>query len=110
MEALMIFNQPSTVSAVSVSSLVDIGGYLMPPLSLELWGGDDSTHLKLLGHIVPAQPSKMEPLHLKLFDFTFKGVTVRYLKLIANPVTKLPTWHRGKGEKGWFFVDEVIVN
>jgi hypothetical protein len=110
MEALMIFNQPSTVSAVSVSSLVDIGGYLMPPLSLELWGGDDSAHLKLLGRIIPAQPSKMEAYHLKLFDFTFKGVTVRYLKLIANPVTKLPHWHPGKGEKGWFFVDEVIVN
>jgi len=122
MEALMIFNQPSTVSAVSVSSLVDIGAYLMPPLSLELWGGDDSGHLKLLRRITPAQPArpaqpakkgeplKMEPSYLKLYELDFKPTTVHYLKLIANPVTKLPHWHPGKGEKGWFFVDEVIVN
>lgn len=45
-----------------------------------------------------------------MFDFKFKVVTLRYLKLIANPVAKLPAWHRGKGDKGWFFVDEVIVN
>ena len=60
MEALMKFNQPSDVSAVTVSSIVDIASYLMPPLSMELWGGDDPAHLKLLGRITPAQPSKWD--------------------------------------------------
>ena len=110
MEALLVFDQPSVISVVTVSSIVDIGSYLMPPLSLEVWGGDDPGHLKLLKRITPAQPSKAAPSYLKLYDLAFKPVTVRYLKLIASPVTKLPQWHPGKGQKGWFFADEVIVN
>jgi uncharacterized membrane protein len=122
MEALMIFHQPIVVSAVSVSSLVDIGSYLMPPLSLELWGGEDTAHLRLLSRLTPAQPAKppkpskpgeplkFQPAYLKLYDMTFKPTMVHYLKLIANPVLKLPKWHPGKGQKGWFFTDEVIVN
>jgi hypothetical protein len=26
------------------------------------------------------------------------------------PVSKLPAWHPGKGDKGWVFTDEVFVN
>ncbi len=122
MKALMIFNQPSVVSNVSVSSMIDTASYVMPPLSLELWGGNDSAHLKLLSRIIPVQPArpprpsklaeplKRQPAYLKLYDLSFKSTTVHYLKLIANPVIKLPAWHSGKGTKGWFFVDEVIVN
>jgi len=122
MNALMIFNQPSLVSDVVVSSLVDIGGYLMPPQSLELWGGNDSAHLGLLTRITPAQPVKppkplkkgdplkIPPAYLKQYDLKFKPTTIHYLKLIANPVLKLPKWHPGKGQKGWFFTDEVILN
>ena len=38
MEALLVFNQPLSISIVSVSSLIDIGSYLMPPLSLGSMG------------------------------------------------------------------------
>jgi len=122
MEALMIFHDASVVSNVSVSSIVDTAGYVMPPLSLELWGGNDSAHLKLLSRIAPVQPPKppkpskpgeplkSQPAYLKLYDLSFKPTTVLYLKLVANPVIKLPSWHSGKGQKGWFFVDELIVN
>jgi len=125
MKALMIFNQPSVVSTVMVSSTVDTASYVMPPLSLELWGGSDSAHLKLLKRITPVQPPKpprppktakpgeslpRQPAYLKLYTLGFKATTVRYLKLIANPVEKLPSWHSGKGKRGWFFVDELIVN
>jgi len=102
--------------------MVDTASYVMPPLSLELWGGNDSAHLKLLSRIAPVQPPKppkpskpgeplkSQPAYLKLYDLSFKPNTVRYLKLVANPVIKLPSWHSGKGQKGWFFVDELIVN
>jgi len=82
----------------------------MPPQSLEVWGGDDPAHLKLINRITPQQPAKLQPAYLKAYDLKFKTITVRYLKLIANPVSKLPEWHPGKGQKGWFFTDEIIVN
>lgn len=109
MEAMLVFDQPSAISGVTVSSLIDIGSFLMPPLSLEVWGGDDPKHLKLLNRIIPQQPVKMQKHYQKTYDLKFKMITVRYLKLIANPVSKLPKWHPGKGKKGWFFTDEIIV-
>jgi len=110
MEAMLVFDQPAAISSVTISSLVDIGSFLMPPLSLEVWGGDDPKQLKLIKRIAPPQPAKMQPAYLKAYDLKFKTITARYLKLIVNPVAKLPKWHPGKGQKGWFFADEVIVN
>ncbi|MES1216554.1 MAG: FN3 associated domain-containing protein [Bacteroidota bacterium] len=110
METLLVFDQPSVISTVAVSSLVNIDSYLMPPLSLEVWGGNDPNELKFLTRLIPQQPTKIQPSYLKTYDLNFKTITVKYLKLIVNPVLKLPKWHPGKGEKGWFFTDEIIVN
>jgi hypothetical protein len=110
MESLLVFDEACRISNVTVSGLVDIGSYLMPPLSLEVWGGDDPKQLKLLDRITPEQPSKLKAAYQKAYDLKFHPVTVKYLKIIAKPVPKLPKWHPGKGEKGWFFTDELIVN
>jgi len=110
MEAMLVYPQPSEISKVTISSLVDIGSYLMPPQLIEVWGGDDRSHMKLLNRMSPGQPTKQKPAYLKVFEISFKPVSVRYLKIIATPVSKLPSWHPGKGQPGWFFSDEIFVN
>jgi uncharacterized membrane protein len=110
MESLFIFNSPVMVSEVSLSVLVDIGGYIMPPASVEIWGGNEPNKLQLLNRVIPRQPSKMAPAYLRSFDCSFKPVSVRCIKLVARPVAKLPVWHPGKGDKGWLFTDEVFIN
>ena len=109
-ESLLIFNSTPNVSKVTLSTLVDIGGYIMPPMSIEVWGGDDPKKLKLLHKLSPQQPSRIEKPSLQAFESSFSAVRVRYLKVIATTVTKLPLWHPGKGDKGWVFVDEIFVN
>jgi uncharacterized membrane protein len=110
MESLLLFNSPVNVKSVTLSALIDIGSYIMPPLSVEIWGGNETNRLKLLGRITPQQPTMVQPGSLKAFELTFAAVTVKYLKIIAVPVSKLPAWHPGKGDKGWVFADEVFVN
>lgn len=110
MECLLVFSNPVNVQSVGLSGLVDVGSFIMPPASVEVWGGDDPARLKLLGRIKPQQPEKQVPAGAKNFECTFKPVTVKYVKVVANPVDKLPAWHQGKGQKGWVFVDEVLVN
>ena len=110
MESLLLFFTPVTISSVTLSTLIDIGGYIMPPVSIEVWGGNDAGHLKLLSRITPQQPIKLQPSFLKPFELSFTPVKVKYVKVITVPVSKLPKWHPGKGEKGWVFVDEVFVN
>ncbi len=110
MESLLFFNTKVNVKSVTLSSLVDIGGYIMPPVSVEVWGGNEASHLKLLGRVTPEQPSMLQPAYFKAFEINFAPVTVKYIKIIAVPVPKLPLWHPGKGDKGWVFADELFVN
>jgi hypothetical protein len=39
---------------------------------------------------------------------SFDSSSHAYYKIVAKPVTKLPLWHNGKGQKGWFFIDEIF--
>ncbi|MEO8765278.1 MAG: FN3 associated domain-containing protein [Ginsengibacter sp.] len=110
MEAVFYLNKSERISSVTVSSVVDIGSYLMPAQEIEVWGGDNPGSMRLLKRMVPAQPSKEKPAYLTAFDLTFQTTHARYLKVLVTPVSKLPSWHKAKGEKGWFFVDEIFLN
>jgi len=110
MEAMMYFNTPQEVSSITVSSMIDIGGYIMPAASIEVWGGDKNGTLKLLKKTSPEQPTMSKPGSIEGLNVNFDKATVSTLKLVVRPVAKLPSWHPGKGEPGWIFMDEVFVN
>jgi len=110
MESMLMFKQPVSISSVTLSTLVDIGSYIMPPQSFEVWGGNLPGQLTLLGRLVPPQPTAVVKGYLRGYEIKFPPTNQKYLKVIAVPVGKLPKWHPGKGDKGWVFVDEVYVN
>lgn len=109
-DILLLFNNPVKTESVSISSLVDIGGYIMPPQYIEVWGGDDPKHLKLLSRQVPKQPDSIGTANMPAYILNYPATQVRYIKVTAMAVEKLPKWHPGKGDKGWFFLDEIFVN
>ncbi|NUO00018.1 MAG: hypothetical protein HUU01_05315 [Saprospiraceae bacterium] len=111
LEAFLFFKQPTTLSSVSVSTVVDIGSYIMPAAQVEVWGGSTKNNLVLLKKINPAQPSGLgAPAYLAGFNLDFASRKVRMVKIIVKSVSKLPAWHPGKGTPGWVFVDEVFLN
>ncbi|MBO9595973.1 MAG: chitobiase/beta-hexosaminidase C-terminal domain-containing protein [Niabella sp.] len=109
-EALLFFKQPVSIRSVTFSSLVSIDSYVLPARELQVWGGPSAQSLKLLGHSNPAQPAAPAPAYTTGYECSFPAQTVHVIKLIAKPVNRLPTWHRGKGEKGWVFLDELLFN
>ena len=38
------------------------------------------------------------------------GSGVKYIRIEAEPVEKLPEWHAAAGEKAWIMTDEVKIN
>lgn len=110
MEALLSYSTPITVHSLTLSTIMDVSGYIMPPEFVEVWGGDEPGKLRLLGRTIPKQPTKVQPALLRGFEVSFPASTVKFLKVVAPPVRKLPSWHPGKGDKGWVFVDEILVN
>ncbi len=109
MAAALEFKKPVGLSSVTVSSLVNTGSYIMPPQQVEVWGGADRHTLRLLGRLQPAQPKGQEPAAMRGFEVRFQPATVRVVKLVVNPISKLPAWHPGRGERGWVFVDELFL-
>ena len=110
MQAILYFDTARSVSAVSISNIIDIGNYIMPPERLEVWAGSDPNHLKLIKKINPPQPTTDALGYLKGYELNFAAVTAKCMKIVMVPVTKLPLWHRGKGENGWAFIDEIFLN
>lgn len=111
MECLLVFSKPIPANEISISSLVDRNGLVLPPQGIEVWGGDDSKKLKLLTRLSPPQPDSSKPGALVLIDCKFKPVNLRYIKLLVSPVAHLPKKLASKKNKtGWFFVDELFVN
>ncbi len=110
MQAFFYFNKPVDISNVSISTIVDIGSYIMPAYQLEVWGGTSVSNLSLLKKINPKQPATQVPSYLIGFDCSFDTKKISVLKLVAKPVSKLPSWHQGSGQRGWVFIDEVFLN
>jgi uncharacterized membrane protein len=114
LSALLYYRKPVMIRELTFSSLVDIGSFIFPPTRLEVWGGPDEHHLKRLGTLTPAQPDSIAgrkaTSYLTDYRIEFPSQSVRCLKVIANPVAKLPNWHPGKGTPGWIFFDELLVN
>jgi uncharacterized membrane protein len=110
MEMLLHYATPVTISSVTLSGGINIGSFIMPPASVEVWGGTTEKNMVRLSIIKPQQPDSMGTSYLRGFDCNFKPTQVRFIKLVAVPVAKLPSWHPGKGQKGWLFADEIFVN
>jgi len=110
MEAVLYFKQPQSISSVTFSCAVNIGNYIMPPYKIEVWGGDNVGKLRLLNSLTPTQPIMDKPGYLAGYKVAFIPIKATYFKVVVKPVAVLPSWHRGKGDKGWAFVDELFLN
>lgn len=101
-------SNPPALSKVVLSYADNLGGYIFPPTEVEVWGGTNSKELSLLNTLKVEQPTAYRSQSMQALDIPFKSSTYSYYKVVARPVAKLPLWHNGKGQKGWFFVDEVF--
>ncbi|WP_212005321.1 c-type cytochrome domain-containing protein [Chitinophaga sp. HK235] len=110
LEAELLFRQAVPLKAVSISTFRNIGAFIFPPQKIEIWGGPDRHHLRLLKRITPEQGKKDDPNMPVTYDCSFAPVQVSCVKIMLTPVASLPAWHPGKGKHGWVFVDELMFN
>ena len=94
---------------VVLSYGVNIGAYIMPPSSIEILGGNSKTDLRRILRKPIEQPIQYEPNEEVALSLMLPEQEYRYLRITANPVKKLPSWHNGAGDRGWVFVDELFV-
>ena len=110
--AYFYFESPKTISSISLSYNKSVQSYLMPPQSIEVWAGDEKNKLKLIKKIFPPQVTEAEKYASRVegIKIDLSPSSYRCYKVVANNLPKLPSWHPGKGEKAWIFIDEIFFN
>lgn len=105
------FDTPLDSPTITLSALLDVGRYIFPPKQIEVWTQSKSGKLTLAKTVIPKQPTKNpnEQKNLAL-PISLKEMDVAKIKLVVRPVMHLPSWHPGKGDKGWVFIDEIFFD
>ncbi len=110
LEVILHFQKPTPVKELTLSTFVESGSYIMPPSEIVVLVRRENGQYTQVSQIKPEQPTEDRPGAKKIFTLTFSTENTTAIKLIARPLPVLPVWHRGKGDKGWLFVDEVFLN
>ncbi len=101
--------KPTEMHGMKVLNLQNIGAYIFPPVQMQVWGSNSLQDWKMLSSNHYQMPTKMAPASTPFLNMHFPTATYRYLKFSAKPIAKLPEWHPGKGQPGWFFMSELVV-
>lgn len=51
----------------------------------------------------------MNSMQLQMLNIPIKEDQVRYVRIVAHPIARIPQWHRAKGLKPWIMMDEIEV-
>ena len=110
--AIFYFDTAQMINSISISYDKSVQAYLMPPVEIEIWGGDNKNKLQLLKRASPKQPTKQEKdaVLVEGIKIDIEPAAYKCYKITAKNVAKLPVWHPGKGDKGWLFIDEIFFN
>jgi hypothetical protein len=102
------FKDENIKSKIVLSAADNTGAYVFPPTKIIVWGGDNPNKMKLIGSIRPEMPIRYRSNGVIPYIVPIEKGKYKYIEIEAINIQSLPSWHGGKGEKGWVFVDEVF--
>lgn len=113
LSSVFYFSPKEEISNITVSYLRNTGGFLFPPMSVEVWSGDDAGKLSLIKRVQPDQPKQNQPAAIAAVEIPIDRKAYPVLKVIVHPLPELPKWHPAnnkntKDKRAWVFVDEIF--
>ncbi len=109
MIAVFEFKNPVKLSTVEMNFLKDVNSWIFLPVEVKVDVSKDGIHYKETGKIKTTDNDRSYSVESVPYDFKFKPVDVKFLKVTANSVKNCPEWHKGFGNPAWIFVDEIIA-
>jgi len=110
MEAVIDLQQPASISEAEIATCVEKGDWIFDARGFAVEISEDGKNFtRVAAEEYPAmkQDDRNGIYNHKL---TFDPVKTRYVKVIAKSERQIPEWHGGKGNLGFLFVDEIILN
>lgn len=107
------FNKPQLLHQAFFNSLIDIGSYVFPIVSITVEGSNDGKkYNKITDTKFPMTIIQKDVMKdVKTFTVEFPNHTqYKHYKFTVMNLKKLPVWHPGKGTPAWIFIDELFLN
>ena len=108
LEIIIDLGLNTQITSIGTSFLRNHGSWIFLPSSVTYSISSDGKTFELIGSgeftSVPDDNGTLVKEHV----VTWTGNT-RFIKVTAKNIGLLPEWHAGANEKGWLFLDEVIV-
>jgi len=110
MEAIIDMKQPTEISSVSISTLVEKGDWVFDARKFAVSISEDGKNFKEIAKEEYPAMTLDNPNQIYDHVLTFDPVKTQYIKVYVQPEHKLPNWHGGKGLQSFIFIDEITVN
>ncbi|EPR66680.1 c-type cytochrome domain-containing protein [Cyclobacterium qasimii] len=111
LEIEMEFEAPTDISSMAISLWQNLGSRFFPPQEVEIWTRPNTGQdWKLSKSFRPKALQKEDDSFLRQVQIPYAEKGVQYLKIIAKPLEKLPSWHSSSGKKAYLMVDEIVLN
>ena len=108
-EAVIDMEGSEPYSSVTLGTLVNKASYIFNPLGMKVLVSDDGENFTEVASAEYEPAAQDSQDGIVDYTLTFPDTSARYLKVIAQNIESLPTWHHAAGRKGYVFVDEIIV-
>ncbi len=99
---------PQEINEVALCYGVNTQSYIMPPINVSVYGGNQPEALAFLGKVSPQVLRGHQSATENIASIPIAKGRYQYYKIVAEPLVKLPVWHDGAGSEAWVFVDEVF--
>jgi hypothetical protein len=102
-------------SSIGFRSLSKKSAWVYWPSEIILTGSSDGVQFEEIGRQLTLRQNYLDDDGVMQFQFslksnkTTKGSRIRYFKISAQSIKKLPPDHPFVGEKSWLFIDEILL-
>jgi hexosaminidase len=110
MEAVIDLKEPVEISSLTLHTCVEKGDWVFDARAITVSVSDDNKTFKQVASETYPAMKETDPNKIYTHELKFAPVKARYVKVLAKPEYNIPSWHGGKGNPGFLFVDELILN
>jgi hypothetical protein len=107
----VLLQKKQKITSVLLDFLRDHGSWIFLPESIRVYYFDDKKNeFQFLAkkEIVADSSQQNSTTFFEILNAD-KKVFSDKLKIVLTPVQFIPTWHSGKGQHGWMFIDEIKI-
>ena len=109
LDATLDLGRVLRVSSTSVECLNEVESWILLPRRVSFETSIDGNSFTPVGVVENDVPVDSYDRRIKRFTAAFPPRDVRYVRVRAENIGTLPSWHKGAGGGAWIFADEIIV-